>query len=617
MEHYFQAVVNRINQRSSEATLSLLGITHPGLRQHLKSIYEQPVSASTSFLADPVFETLFGWQEDKTTMADLSGNLLQPELVEAMSNPPKVYRDDYSFRKHWRPYRHQVKTWRRLCSDEPESVVVTSGTGSGKTECFLIPVLNDLISEYRTVGKPLIGTRALFIYPLNALINSQRDRLRAWTSAFGKNIRFCLYNGNTNESEKPLIQRETPNEILSRKLLRQEPSPILVTNATMLEYMLVRQVDAPILDQSQGTLRWIILDEAHTYVGSQAAELALLLRRVMHSFGVDAHQVRFVATSATISDEEGNEKLRTYLASVAGIEEDQVTVIGGRRDVPKLGSARDNQDDLGQIAGIDAGQRASFDRYKKLSGNLISRKIRKQFVSQAIPLTLSGLSAELFGEKRRDDPAAHQETLAWLDVCSNTLNQKEDKAAEPFLPLRSHLFHQVQSGLWCCADADCMGKTATALSVGWPFGCVFSDRRSACSCGAPVYELIFCTECNAPHLKACDANGRLVQPINEVIDEFSLQIEDEGNEEDDPVIQNTMILAPLTSAENTHQLSVSKDDLTINSQANVFMVNCCNEVPQCASCGHGSTRQRAVFRSCLLGTPFYVSNYSTVAVRTL
>ena len=72
----------------------------------------------------------------------------------------------------------------------------------------------------------------------------------------------------------------------------------------MLEYMLVRQEDRPILDQSQGLLRWVVLDEAHTYLGSQAAETALLLRRVMHSFGVSPESVRFVATSATIGSED-------------------------------------------------------------------------------------------------------------------------------------------------------------------------------------------------------------------------------------------------------------------------------------------------------------------------
>lgn len=608
MEHYFKDIVNRINKRSSEATLSMLGITQPELRKYLKGVYEQPLSFSTRFLADPVFEPLFGWQEDKITMAELAGNLLQHELVEAMDSPPKELRGEYSFSKEWYPYKHQVKAWRKLCQHDAKSIVVTSGTGSGKTECFVVPVLNDLISEFCASGEPLIGTRALFIYPLNALINSQRDRLRAWTSAFESNIRFCLYNGNTKENEKAITQREIPNQVLSRRLLRQEPTPILVTNATMLEFMLVRQVDAPILDQSKGKLRWIVLDEAHTYVGSQAAELALLLRRVMHAFGVEAKNVRFVATSATIGDEEGNEKLKNFLANIAGIDEGQVTVIGGNREVPTLELTPNYDESIEELCSVDKGKLISADRYKKLVGNKISRQIREHIVSQSIPTTLSDLAARVFGEERRHDEKAHQDMMSWLDVCSNTRNQVNDEPGQPFLPLRSHLFHQVQSGLWCCANAKCNSKVGTALEYNWPFGIVYTDRRVRCDCGAPVYELTFCVECNEPHLKACDVNGRLVQPINEIVDEFSLQVEEEGNEEGTKLLQNTVILAPFESSEMTYQLEISKQDFSINNQEESFPVACCIEVPQCACCRHRSPRQQSVFRSCLLGTPFYVSN---------
>ena len=152
---------------------------------------------------------------------------------------------------------------------------------------------------------------------MNALINSQQERLNAWTQHFDKGIRYCLYNGNTENSEKRvrMAQKERPNEVLSRELMRKEPAPILVTNGTMLEYMLVRQVDSPIIQKScqEKSLRWIVLDEAHTYVGSQAAELALQLRRVLHAFGVEAKNVRFVATSATIADANAEDQLKTYL----------------------------------------------------------------------------------------------------------------------------------------------------------------------------------------------------------------------------------------------------------------------------------------------------------------
>jgi len=122
--------------------------------------------------------------------------------------------------------------------------------------------------------------RALFLYPLNALIKSQRDRLTAWTEPFGGRIRYCLYNGDTPRQGKSPWTSEVPD----RKTLRTNPPPILVTNATMLEIYAGAHEDQPILAQSQGTLRWVVIDEAHNYIGSQAAELTLLLRRVLHAF---------------------------------------------------------------------------------------------------------------------------------------------------------------------------------------------------------------------------------------------------------------------------------------------------------------------------------------------
>ncbi len=99
---------------------------------------------------------------------------------------------------------------------------------------------------------------------------------------------------------------------------------------------MVRQIDAPIIEKSRAkkSLRWIVLDEAHSYVGSQAAELALQLRRVLEVFGVEAKEVRFVATSATIADSNAEQQLKTYLSQLAGIDESQIEVIGGQRAVP-------------------------------------------------------------------------------------------------------------------------------------------------------------------------------------------------------------------------------------------------------------------------------------------
>ena len=272
----------------------------PALRHFLTNIFEAPAGSDGALLADPVFEATFGWCLAREVMTDLAeSDTLSRRLVDAMDSPPSDCAD-YRFGRDWHPYEHQLRSWCLLAQEPAQSVLVTSGTGSGKTECFLVPILDQLARECAHRGR-LTGVRALFLYPLNALINSQRERLRAWSSAFGGDIRFCLYNGETPDTlPAHRLRNSSPAEQRTRQALREDPAPILVTNATMLEYMLVRDADAPIVARSQGTLRWIVLDEAHTYIGSRAAEMALLIRRVLHRFGVDPSDVRFVATSATL-----------------------------------------------------------------------------------------------------------------------------------------------------------------------------------------------------------------------------------------------------------------------------------------------------------------------------
>ncbi|HHT4399596.1 TPA: DEAD/DEAH box helicase, partial [Pseudomonas aeruginosa] len=257
---FFRDLIEQSLERTREATLGVLGINHPGLRRHLSESMVNTLGAEGCFLAPPVFEHTFGWREAELRLQDLpSGGLLSPSLLDTLASAPA-----YRFPKTAHPYVHQLQAWRILLDEQPRSAVITTGTGSGKTECFMVPILEDLIREHERSKTALVGVRALFLYPLNALINSQQERLDAWTRRYGSDIRFCLYNGKTEERADKVRkeQQQKPNQILSRELLRKEPAPILMTNATMLEYMLVRQVDNPILEISrqQKSLRWIVLD---------------------------------------------------------------------------------------------------------------------------------------------------------------------------------------------------------------------------------------------------------------------------------------------------------------------------------------------------------------------
>ena len=226
-----------------------------------------------SFIADPVFETSRVWRRSERTLDDLAGSFLEEELVAALVDAPtkRWPRDADAPTRPVAPYRHQVLAWN--AARDGKSFLVTSGTGSGKTECFMVPILDDLLK--RSGGRKAIGTQAIVIYPLNALIESQRERLGEWMAPFAGRLSYALYNRYMKQ-ELPRYQWPGGAQVPDRKRLRDDPASVLVTNTTMLEYLLMRAEDQPILEKSQGTLKWIVLDEAHSYVGAQAAEMALL-----------------------------------------------------------------------------------------------------------------------------------------------------------------------------------------------------------------------------------------------------------------------------------------------------------------------------------------------------
>src|SRR5215472_13040459 len=180
-QEYFGEMLDTLATRAGHGTVSWLGFSNTALRRHLFDVFNRPYGVTGSFLADPAFEAVFGWQTAPPTMAELSGGLLHPLVVRAMDSPDPGLASEYRFGSDRRPYAHQLRSWELLSNRIKQSVVVTSGTGSGKTECFLVPILDRLVREHVELGSPLIGVRALFLYPLNALINSQRYRLRAWT----------------------------------------------------------------------------------------------------------------------------------------------------------------------------------------------------------------------------------------------------------------------------------------------------------------------------------------------------------------------------------------------------------------------------------------------------
>lgn len=594
-------LITDLSTRSGRAIMSQLGLRSQALRDHLAALYAREPGGSGALLAEPVFEGAFSWRLAEADMASLaSSGLLSADLVDAMANPPREL-SDHAFPRSRKPFSHQETCWQLLLDKVPRSVLVSSGTGSGKTECFLVPILEDLVRERCSSG-PLDGVRALFLYPLNALINSQRERLRAWCDAFGQDIRFCLYNGETRQSVPATEQARAGAQQLARRALRESPAPLLVTNSTMLEYMLVRAEDRPILERSRGMLRWIVLDEAHTYVGSQAAEMTLLLRRVMHAFNVDPAQVRFVATSATIGGPEAETDLKRFLADVSGAPTDRVHVVTGERYVPPLPSGAADSIGMAGLDGLPDG-----DLFRALSVHRAARSLRSTLADQ--PATLGTLqeSARLHVD----------ETMALLERAS--VAQNDDGF---FLPLRVHLFHRAQSGLWACANRSCSGPRPS-----WGLGALSTTRRTRCRhCDSPVFELVACGECGSHYLAAEETHTlgkgapKLVPHSRpSVVDEFELDVDLEDEEpEDAPEFSATtrrLIYDPDECPGPMEEWQVDRDGLlTQNGDGvTVSMVPLSSGPPSCPRCGASNKRDR-LFRELRIGAPFALSTIVPTAL---
>jgi len=662
----FTALYRDLASVSSQAVVNRLRLKNPSLRGFLQHEFTPSFGQGNDFLAPPVFEATFGWLPSAKTN-DLTGlvnqGILTKSLTKNLANPPMPYPDDrellvkykaqgiseerwdkniqedYTWPIDRPPYQHQLEAWQYLTEDKVKSVVVTSGTGSGKTECFLVPLLNDLAQQADKVKEPLVGVQALFLYPLNALINSQRERLSAWTRGFNGKVKFSLYNGETEKSDNSTAMAEKakaqPECLHYRKQIWKTPPPILVTNATMLEYMLVRQEDQPLLDRSQGKLKWIVLDEAHSYVGSQAAEISLLLRRVMHAFGVKPENVRFIATSATIGDQneqaETNKKLKMFLADLAGVDCKQVEVVNGSRLIPSLpDSDEETTFDVKRAEKMDS--RELFDYLIKFP---TLRTLRETLTKK--PLNLTEVAQVVWPEKSEISAKVQEQALKLIDLATTAYLDGDDDNQQAFLPVRAHVFHRAQKGLWACVDPQCCYKKETQLEDGWDFGMVYHQEKTICDekCGAPVFELTHCSDCNTPTLAAMKTTGEksvkfIVNRDVDLLDDYADEVDNE-NDEDTPIASDieayVQLFSEKISKENNHneygctsayiekKLNRLHIDEVENSLKVFYTQNDRSDGTRCACCNKVENTPGTSFKRAMLGSPFLMGSIVPAMLR--
>ena len=228
-----------------------------------------------------------------------------------------------------RPLHEHQETALRAIIENQQNTIVATGTGSGKTECFLYPIIDKLLKA-NIGGQP--GVRAVLVYPMNALANDQLYKrilplIAGSLSQHG--ITVGRFTGQTDPNKDratlqteylqndPYLRGLFGNQIpenwrLSRKCMRDQPPHILVTNYSMLEHLLLLPQNAPLF--ANADLQFIVLDEIHTYRGAQATEVALLLRKLTNKFGNPNRPPVCIGTSASLSQGQGATQAITEFA---------------------------------------------------------------------------------------------------------------------------------------------------------------------------------------------------------------------------------------------------------------------------------------------------------------
>jgi hypothetical protein len=360
---------------------------------------------------------------------------------------------------HPNVYGHQETAIRAIA--DSKTTLVSTGTGSGKTECFLYAIISHCL-ELRDEEAPG-GIVAVIVYPMNALAEDQLGRLRELLA--GSGVTFGMYVGKTpektadapgkrlkkgsshldyrKEAEKAQKEKQSyavypPEERVSREEMRKSPPRILLTNVKQLELLLTRQRDVKLFNHA--LLEYLVFDEAHTFTGAAGAETACLIRRLRTFCGKSATETTCIATSATIADPLlGKEAGGDFAARFFGVRKDGVAIVGEEYEpdiwetsrqipLPLAGNPAVHLKNV--LEAVEAGEQAgilvkavfqgmtgtSLDAtnwQESLYHHLASNELVFQ-LAEALrnPRLLSELIADL--ERRVRRPVPETEVLAWL-----------------------------------------------------------------------------------------------------------------------------------------------------------------------------------------------------------
>lgn len=520
-------MVEHVKTRLIDLAVSENYIREQRLSVTSRKVWEGPGSEG-GLVSELWVEGAFPAEQSSDTLKSLSSEGLFPNDLYNHLDDRDVFPGDR------RLYNHQSEVLRLAVTNKvlKQAIVITAGTGLGKTEAFLLPLLADLWTapERQKDG----GIRCLILYPMNALVADQVERIYQWLQG-QQRLSVFHFTSETPEDSRQANKCGEPLWDPCRMRTRKEARgfethdgteiiaetfgnvpDIVITNYSMLEYMLCRPQDSRFFGPD---LRCIILDEAHLYSGALAAEIMMLLRRVRQRCGVKSHEILHISTSATLGGDDEN--LRSFASALFSTDLSKTHVIRGRYAEHQIGGAGsppikpasaaeianytafdfntlttedelidDNKEQVIELSKIvsllvsdsviNLAQKmhpttpARF-LYQCLNESTLVRKIADILASEkGNVLSLSDLSGRLFDGRNGIDERNATIALLRLSAAARL------RASElPLVPHRLHFLVRAPEGLSVCLNPECSGSDEYRIQS---IGCVqpLGDRCRYC-----------------------------------------------------------------------------------------------------------------------------------------
>jgi hypothetical protein len=506
---------------------------YPKLKEDFWNVLE-----SEQLVKGPYIESVPDFEKGKTLRSLLQKNggfmhdglgLIEPDILDR------------------KLHLHQDIALTQACK-EGQNLVVATGTGSGKTETFLYPIVDKLLKD-KDFDKP--GVRIILVYPMNALANDQlyyriAPLLGQTLKEYG--ITFGRYTGQTKRGveRKRIVEEMLENSkiseifsddgipsnwLVTREEMLANPPKVLVTNYAMLEHLLLLPANSSLF--STTALQALVLDEVHTYAGAQATEVAFLLRKLKNRLGVD-YPLQYFATSASLGNSpESDEKLKTFAANIFG-ENKPVVVRGNREAHIELSVDQNDNFNLTDKEWIGVAdsfklfldnnpnendqtywnleecleasdlnltyfQEPDKDNYKKLSDSLFDVFTSNNEIANAAKILQSGiidfieLAISIFPLSTKENAV-----LALTGVIQLGMFAKSPINGFPLLPCRHHIIAGAIEGLCVLPSNINEGYSAIKLAKS------HSDERGV------YYPMLTCRQCGQPYFEGFQHKGKLL-----------------------------------------------------------------------------------------------------------